>query len=349
MRVCFLGATAYAGRVDFSGWPVPPDLCEPELAARSYQIQLDQYQLADELGFDWVSISEHHFSPRLMTPNPIVFAGAVSQRIKRAKIAVLGPLMPLVNPVRLAEELAMLDSISEGRLIALFLRGTPVEQFTYSTDGQPMPNTREITQEATLLVLKAWRERQPFSWHSEHFDFEHVSVWPRPLQDPHPPVLYSGNSKESAEFAAKHHLNLAIGFAPPAVVKDHVDFYKEKAAEAGWAPTHENVLYRARTLVAPDDEQALEVVERARRAAAERAAQAGEGPSRAAGDGGGSPNDAAFQFYGTPQTIVDQIKPYHEAGVGILDLAFAPVAFGRGGTVKSLNAFADVLPTIQAM
>ncbi|MGE3074278.1 MAG: LLM class flavin-dependent oxidoreductase [Dehalococcoidia bacterium] len=360
MKVCLLGPAAYAGKVDMAGgWPIPSERCDRETASKSYQIQLDQFQLVDELGFDWVSLSEHHFAPGLMTPNPIVLAGAVSQRTKNVKIALLGPLMPLTNPVRVAEELAMLDSISEGRVVVLFLRGTPNEHRTYSEDGKPVPDTRTVTQEATKLIMKAWQEPQPFSWKGEHFTFDSVSVWPRPVQQPHPPVFFSGNSNESIEFAAANRLNLAIGFAPVPVVKEHIDHYKECAASAGWTPTNENVLYRARALVAPDDEMANEIVDKARTAMRERMARMSgtsygpsaqsEAPRQVAGEGGGAPGVAGFQFYGTPKTIVNQVRAYHDAGVGIIDVAFAGDAYGRGGTQKALHAFADVLPEIQAM
>lgn len=358
MKVCLLGPTAYAGRVDRAAWPVPPDSCDRETAAMSYKIQLDQFQLADELGFDWVSVSEHHYAPGLMTPNPIVMAAAASQRTKSVRIAVLGPLMPLTNPVRVAEEIAMLDSISGGRAVVLPLRGTPNEHLTYTVDGKASPVTREVTQEATKLMIKAWQEPAPFSWRGEHFSFEHVSVWPRVLQQPHPPVFFSGNSAESIAFAAANRLNLAIGFAPAPQVAKHVAQYKELAAEAGWTPTNENVLFRARALVAPDDEQANAIVQKAREAMAARMAHArGEnyGPSARAeapatpGEGGGAPGVAGFQFYGTPKTILNQVRAYHDAGVGIIDVAFAGDAYGRGGTVKSLEAFAEVLPDLHAL
>jgi alkanesulfonate monooxygenase SsuD/methylene tetrahydromethanopterin reductase-like flavin-dependent oxidoreductase (luciferase family) len=356
VKVCLLGPAAYVGRVDRPGWPVPNERCDPETAATSYRIQLEQYQLADELGFDWVSISEHHYAPGLMTPNPVVLAAAASQRTTRVKIALLGPLMPLSNPVRVAEEVAMLDSISGGRVVVLFLRGTPNEQSTYSSDGRAAADTRGITQEATLLILKAWQEREPFSWHGEHFSFEHVSVWPRTLQEPHPPAFYSGNSQESIEFAAANHLNLAIGFAPVAQVAANVRLYVERAADAGWTPTHDNVLYRARALVANSDDEAAAITERTRAAMA-RTASGGAGhpaPSgatshRPPGEGGGAPNMIGYQFFGTTKTIVEQVAVYREVGVGIVDLAFSGEAFGRGGTRRALHEFAEVLPSIQAL
>jgi alkanesulfonate monooxygenase SsuD/methylene tetrahydromethanopterin reductase-like flavin-dependent oxidoreductase (luciferase family) len=277
-----------------------------------------------------------------MTPNATVLAAAASQRTKNARIAVLGPLLPLANPVRVAEEIAMLDSINGGRTVVLFLRGIANEHRTYTPDGEAPPNTRELTQEAAQLVLKAWTEPQSFSWHSEHFHFQHVSVWPRPLQEPHPPVFYSGNSEESIAFAAKHRMNLAIGFAPLPVVAKHIAMYREQAAAAGWTPGPDSVLYRARLLVTDDDEQAQAIVQR----------MAPRSPSTGAplgGAGGGNPGAGGFQFFGTPDTIVGQVRGFHEAGVGILDVAFSGVAYGRGGTKKAMERFADALREIQGM
>ena len=335
MKVCLLGPSAYARRVDFAGWPVPPELCDRETAAASYRLQLDLYQLADEVGFDWVSLSEHHYAPGLMTPNPLVMAGAVSQRTTRVKIAVLGPLLPLANPVRVAEELAMLDCISGGRTVALFLRGTPNEHLTYSADGAASPYTREITQEGVRLILKAWREPKPFSWRGERFSFEHVSVWPRSFQEPHIPVFFSGNSPESAEFAAANPLGLAISFASLDVVAERVAFYRRCAESTGWTPGVEDVLYRGFALVANDDEHARHVA---------------EGLAHSSGERGGSPAGfLGLQFVGSPTTIAAEARRYRDAGVGTLDLAIRGDAFGRGGARQAIEAFAQALPSIHAL
>jgi alkanesulfonate monooxygenase SsuD/methylene tetrahydromethanopterin reductase-like flavin-dependent oxidoreductase (luciferase family) len=296
-----------------------------------------------------------------MTPNPVVLAAAASQRTKNVKIGLLGPLIPLTNPVRVAEEIAMLDAINGGRTVALFLRGTQNEHLTYALDGSRPEHTREVTQEGVRLILKAWTEPKPFSWHGEHFQFERVAVWPRGLQAPHPPVFYSGNSFESIEFAAEHRLSIAIGFSPLGVVAEHIRYYKDRARAADWEPTDDNVLYRARVLVAEDDEQALSIVNRtsapSRPASADGVpesngptAPAGHAPPNlAAGQGGGNPGVGGFQFYGHPRTILDQVRRFQEIGVGILDIAFAPDAYGRGGTQKAMEAFAAVLPEIQRL
>ena len=113
----YLSGEAYRQHV----WPTPPALYRSEVGLRSVDFALEQAGLADELGFDWVSCSEHHYTPLLQTPNANVFAAALSQVVRRAKIAVLGPLVSMNNPVRIAEEMAMLDQLTHGRL-ALVLR-----------------------------------------------------------------------------------------------------------------------------------------------------------------------------------------------------------------------------------
>ena len=151
MKTCFLGTGAYVGDVAQRGWPVPPEQCGREEAAKSAETAIRHYVWAEEAGFDWVSISEHHYSPGLMTPNPAILGAAISQKTSRVKIALLGPLVPLINPVRAAEEIAMLDALSNGRAVVLFLKGTPNEHATYGTNPA---QTREIPP-GTLDMLSA--------------------------------------------------------------------------------------------------------------------------------------------------------------------------------------------------
>ncbi|HLY81004.1 MAG TPA: LLM class flavin-dependent oxidoreductase [Caulobacteraceae bacterium] len=325
MKTCFLGTGGYVGEVHSRAWPVPPEQCSREEAMRSMDTAIRQYKLAEEVGFDWVSISEHHYSPGLMTPNPGILAAAISQQTSRVKIALLGPLVPLINPVRTAEEIAMLDALSHGRVVVLFLKGTPNEHATYGTNPA---ETREITQEGVQLIMRAWTEPQPFSWEGKFFRFRTVSVWPRTVQDPHPPIFYSGNSDESAEFAGKHGLSIAIGFAPPPRVKQQVDIYKRAAREAGWEPTHDNVLYRGRMIIGETDAAAEEIANRI----GIRTGPAAPG----GGQGGGDPTAgvAGVQLLGGLETVLAKAKQLHEAGVGILDVGVA-----GGGMTRSLELF----------
>src|SRR5881397_2976100 len=125
-------------------WPVPSGTYDREAGAQAYQGIIERLEYVEELGFDWVSVSEHHYSPRILTPAPIVSAAFLAAHLKKIKIALLGPIVPQSNPVRVAEEIAMLDTMAQGRLVVGLLRGTSDESLPY--DLNPA-ESRERTDE----------------------------------------------------------------------------------------------------------------------------------------------------------------------------------------------------------
>src|SRR3984893_4154032 len=108
VKAAIFTSVPYMGPAPRGMWPVPSESFSAEVAERSMDTSLEQFELADQLGFDWVTLAEHHFAPMSMTPNPMVMAGALTQRVKNAKIALLGANIPILNPLRVAEEVAML-------------------------------------------------------------------------------------------------------------------------------------------------------------------------------------------------------------------------------------------------
>ena len=319
MKVSFLGMTGYEGIAPgFEIWPAPSYFCEPAIAVESMERTLTLCEKADALGFDWVSFAEHHYAPYMMSPNPILMAAAVSQRIKRAKIALLGPLVPLCNPVRLAEELAMLDVMSNGRVVVLFLRGTANEHNTY---GTPPELTRSLTQEGIDLILKAWQEDTPFSWKSENYDFGTISIWPRVVQKPHPVVYGSGNSEDSIRYAAHRRIGIAFSFIPPELVKAWVELYRAEAAKEGWEPTPEHVIYRGLAYVADSDAQAQAET------AAFFGARAEAQSKLEVSTMGGPPVNALIlakpYFLGSPATVLKDFAILRDCGVGVADMVFS--------------------------
>jgi alkanesulfonate monooxygenase SsuD/methylene tetrahydromethanopterin reductase-like flavin-dependent oxidoreductase (luciferase family) len=345
MKASFLATTTYAGPAPGLGaWPVPPSHCDRDVASRTMKVTLETCRLAEELGFDWISLSEHHYAPLMLTPNPLVMAGALSQVVKRCRIALLGPLLPLANPVRVAEEIAMLDQISDGRVTVLFLRGTPNEHHTY---GDVSAQSRAMTQEGVDLILRAWTSDEPFSWEGQHFQFKTVSVWPRTLQTPHPQVFGSGNSDESVVFAAKRGLGIGMSFAGPKLLKRWIDLYREEAEKAGWTPTAEHVLYRGNAHVAVSDEQAHRDAARGQLSDAEVSAQFKVGAPD-------PDNPLAYitrpYFLGSPATVLEQIAVLRDLGVGVIDMAFATGIgdFNHERQVHAMELFAGgVLPEIR--
>ncbi len=366
MKASYLGAMGYSQRHLFPAtWPIPPAYHDPETSVRSYQEGMDECEFAEEMGFDWVSFSEHHYSGRIATGNPAVMAAAVAERCKRVKIAMLGQLLPLNNPVRCAEELGMLDNLTNGRLVIGFLRGTPNEDQTYGVNPS---EGRGRLFEGMDLILKALTEPQPFSWEGRYYQYRTVSVWPQPVQQPLPPVVVATRSEDTVKYAADNHLGLGVSFVPPEQMAKITAKYFNWCADAGWQPEPDQVVYRGSIYVAETDQQAQDwvsrrtsggpvpggIVQRPNVTRAVTAARAGEEfdlRNVLAGSPGGDVVGLArgLNFAGNPDTVVKQIKQFHdECGAGVVDLFFQQPGLEHREVMKEIDLFGrEVLPAIQ--
>ncbi|ETW94448.1 MAG: hypothetical protein ETSY2_49795 [Candidatus Entotheonella gemina] len=174
-----------------SGWvTVPNSLWDRDQTDGLYQEYIDQLVYGDELGFDGMVLNEHHQNIYGLMPSPNLIAAALTQRTTHGKIVVLGNLLPLhLNPLRVAEEYAMLDSISGGRLIAGFAVGGGPEAFNYNI---PSPRARRQFWEAADLIVRSWTEDGPFEHEGPEYPLRYVNIWPKPHQRPHPPVWVPG-------------------------------------------------------------------------------------------------------------------------------------------------------------
>ena len=255
MKACYYGSMSYGPvRERVTTWPVANDLFETDQALKARDECFEDYELADNLGFDWVSLAEHHYSPGSLAPSISVLAAALSQRVHRAKLAILGALLPLGNPVRIAEEIAMLDNLTGGRVVVALLRGAPYEYLVYNVNPA---ESRARFEEAWDLINQAWTDKHPFGWDGDYYQFRNVSIWPRPIQQPTPPVFSSGSSKDSGEFAAKKRAGLGLAFTNVMLASEASRFYREKASEYGWQPQADDILYRTTAYVAETDEKAF--------------------------------------------------------------------------------------------
>lgn len=312
------------------GWPVAPSAYDPDAGAKSHEKMIERLRFVEELGFDWISLSEHHYSPRILTPSVPVAAANIAAQVKRIKIALLGPIVGHANPVQLAEELAMLDTMAEGRLVVGMLRGTTNEMITY--DLNPA-ESRARTDEGMELVLKAWTEPQPFAWQGRYFQFRTVSIWPRPLQQPMPQTYALGVTAEAGEFAARNHVGLGVSFAPYEVMAKSTKYYMQRCEEYGWKPTPDQIVYRANMILCDTDEQAEAELRRRDaqtpfpvRASLKNALLDADkrniaGEAKQANVGGILP----VTFCGGPDTIVKQVKQCKEVmNAGVLDLLLQP-------------------------
>ena len=365
MKAALFSLVPYAGPAGHGVWPVPAEPYSAEVAQRSMQVTLDQFELADQVGFDWVTVAEHHFAPMSLTPNPMVMAGALTQRVKRAKIALLGANIPILNPVRVAEEFAMLDTLTGGRVVAGMLRGTTNEYVTNATNPA---ESRERFEEAMALIIRAWTEPQPFGWQGRYFEYRTISIWPRPVQQPHPPIYMSASSPEAGDFAARHRVSVGFALTTLPLARDAARYYREQAQLAGWEPVPEDVLYRLLVHVADSDEQAMEDVAAspvaelripfalANRALDNAAAGAGYyGRDEAAQRARLRPYDLHERIelgqlvVGSPETVIKQIRSLQaELGAGVLDLTFSPV--GPDKTRKAIELFGSkIIPVMHEL
>ena len=176
---------------------------DPVEGSRLYNEYLEQYIYAEEMGVDGIMLNEHHNAPFCMQAKTNVFASILAAVTKRVKIVILGNPLPLAdNPVRLAEELGMIDMISKGRLVSGFVRGGGQEQL--ATGVNPAFN-RERFEEAHDLIVKTWSQPGPFRWEGTHYQHRVVNPWVVPLQKPHPRIWIPGVlSKETVIWTAKH-------------------------------------------------------------------------------------------------------------------------------------------------
>ena len=358
MKASFLCGVHYEGQSahEHQGWPASPELYDTRVGQQTFDHFLEYAALADQLGFDWISISEHHFSPQILTPSLAAIGGALSQVVKTARIASLGPLVPVNNPVRLAEEIAMLDVLTHGRLNVLPLRGTPNE---YNVFGNVSADTsRAMTHEAILLIRKALTEVKPFSWQGEHFQYPHIAVWPRPVQKPTPPMYSSGNNLDSAKFAAANQLGMCTSFLPAPVVALTTEAYYEQAAATGWRPDPDMIVHRNHILVADTATQAAELERNfvptqlrnsiARNISANRT---GTGIDDELAEWATRLQSGHLAFAGTPDMVVEQIREFGErTGVGVVDFIFSAGQTAPAAVRRSIELFGrEVLPRIRAV
>ncbi len=243
---------------DAPGTPVPNSYFEPTLGCRNYQEHLDEMEYCEQLGFEGVVINEHHYSAYGTMPSPNLIAAALSQRTSRIKIGVLGNVLPLRHhPVRVAEEYAMIDCLSGGRLIAGFVRGIPSEYLWYSIDPK---ESRGRFQEAYDLIMTAWSE-PVWSYHGQFFHFDNCAIWPRPLQQPHPPVWVAARSSESIEWCVKHRHAIAQIYQTTSQIEDTFNYYRKVARGEGWQTGPEQCILTRHIYVDETDEKARKVAE----------------------------------------------------------------------------------------
>ena len=222
------------------------------------------------------------------------------------------------------------------------------------------------------MVIKALTEPEPFSWEGRYYQFRTVSVCPRPVQQPMPPVILATRSEDAIQYAASHQLGLAVAYDPVDEMPKVTEKYNQWCQEAGWQPTPDQIVYRASILLAETDRQAENRLEglkamglgergtdlRSSVTQAVLAARDGKtfdrlNPNVAGGAQGTyqavRASRGMLYFVGGPDTIVKQLKAFHDqCGAGVVDLGFQQSGIGHKEVMKQIELFGrEVLPRIK--
>ncbi|MBS1887867.1 MAG: LLM class flavin-dependent oxidoreductase [Actinobacteria bacterium] len=262
-------------------------------ASTSWSELLDETRevavLADELGFDGFWLGEHHFDSygTDQCPNPVMLAADLAARTERLRLGMAAVTLPLWHPVRLAEDLAMLDQFSAGRLDVAFSRGIlqpEIVNFNAEADRRNDEASRAIFAENLNVLKRAWTE-DPFSWKGERHEFPHPTTkWPKgsadryrdeegnalglpiipgTVQKPTPPLFTVTESREGFISGAQEGIGVITWYPTGGVLRGLIDAYVEEAERAGTAVPGEppRVALLRGCCVAPTDEEARRMIE----------------------------------------------------------------------------------------
>ena len=220
--------------------------------------QLDIMAQAEDYGFDSVWPAEHHFREYGHCGTPALILAALATRTKKLRLGTGVVVLPLNHPVRVAEEYAFLDVLSNGRVDLGIGRG--YQPHEYAGYGVDQTRSRDIFRESIEIIERAWTEEK-FSYHGEFYQFEDLSVHPRPVQQPHPPIWMASLSAETFELCGRHGYNLLCAPVFGFNIKNgaaQIDQYRNALKEHGRDPKKAGIAALSMTYVADTTQQALD-------------------------------------------------------------------------------------------
>jgi alkanesulfonate monooxygenase SsuD/methylene tetrahydromethanopterin reductase-like flavin-dependent oxidoreductase (luciferase family) len=287
---------------ELGGPSIEPD---PRDVAALFARYLDLWVRDEELGFEGIFFSEHHFG-RSYSPSPNLLIAALAQRTKELRLGVMGVVLPYYHPARVVEEIGMLDHLTGGRLEIGTAIGVPQE---LARLNMTMAEARERNDEI-VAVLDAALANRVISHHGKYFTLSNLRILPRPLQQPSPPRWTTVVSAESARRAARRRIKITTGFNATDVIKRIFDAYREEAEAAGYHAGPECFGLRRRVTVAPTTDAARRraqgVADRLKSFVAEDERLNTNVPDAPAPTGGFTLSDEEF-ITGTPQDVAATI------------------------------------------
>src|SRR5579863_2850192 len=224
-----------------------------------YEARLKIIEAYDRHGFFAYHMAEHHATPLGMVPSPSVFMAAIAQRTKRLRFGPMVYALPLYHPLRMIEEICMVDQMSRGRIEIGFGRGSSATEIEFY--GQDPADSQAIYAEALELIIKGLTEPN-LTFHGKHFSLPDVPMALEPFQKPHPPIWYGVHAPDSAERAAKQGLRV-VSLDPPAETCIAFDSFRAAWRDARGATALPLMGLGRFIVVAPTDAEALAMARRA--------------------------------------------------------------------------------------
>ena len=374
MRVWYFSENAYPylpDGLDNLRVTLPNQLFDPKIGAALYSRYFDEWELAAEEGLDLMCNEHHQTAINLNSAAPLVMA-VLARTTKRARLLILGnPIANRRDPVRVAEEMAMIDNYSRGRLEVGFVRGVPYE--ISAANANPM-RTMDRLWEAHDLIVKAWTTHDaPFNWEGRYFQHRQVNVWPRPYQEPHPPIWIASTTPASMARIADHGHVTATFLTGIGGTKAGFDAYRQRRQELALPMSEDRLAYSGIVYVGDTDEEGYDGARKIMWVITHNAAAVqfkippGYAPARArlhvlrgqAGPMHGLDTaplealiDRGVAFAGNPDTVYRQIERHHRAvgGYGHLLMLGQSGFLEHDDTAKGIRLFArEVYPRLKAL
>lgn len=351
----------------------PSSHYDPEVGHQLYEKYFDIYAAADRLGLD-IMLNEHHATATCVEPAVPLSLAILARETTRSRLLALGnPIANRRDPVRVAEEMAMIDVISQGRLEVGLVRGVPME---ISAGNSSPVDMKERYWEAADLILAAWMGRDgAFNWEGEYFHHRQVNVWPPVYQEPHPTVWVPTQSSGTVAEVAERGFTVATILNGVDGARKMFDVYRRRSAECGRPdPAPEQLAYLGLVFVGETDEEGfagarklqwylkhnkvaeqfmnvpgyLDVNVRGAMLAQQARGEAVESPVAHLGD---APIEEltkdGYFFAGSPDTVLEQLSRFYEGvdGFGNLLMMVQGGTMGYDMTARSMELYAtEVLP-----
>jgi alkanesulfonate monooxygenase SsuD/methylene tetrahydromethanopterin reductase-like flavin-dependent oxidoreductase (luciferase family) len=329
-----------------------------------HQRTTDEILEAEQLGFDGIWIAEHHFSNRYgIMPDPFSYLGYLAAKTSVIKLGAAVMIVPLHHPLRIVENAAFIDILSNGRF--QLGMGSGYRPYEFDGLGVPYDERRAIQAEAIPLILDGFHKKQVKA-DGKYFNFDVTGEWeiyPQPVQQPHPPFYMGAGTNESIAMAARNGFGLMQSTLPSAqVIGEHIAHYRAHMAEAP-APYNQNPAFGdvdvcRMTFVAPTDAKAKELSEAGITRHMKSFMAGGAKTGGYLGDISDKSGDEQFSYdnlmdgtilHGSPDTVLRKIEEFKAVGTTSLMLHYPPY-YGQQQTLEMLRLFSkEVLPHVQAM